>query len=312
MKIIRLHHPLDPQRHFKGPIVLAMGFFDGLHLGHYHVIMTAKRIAQRKHLPLAVLTYNHRPSLLYRRFDLSQQNYLTLNYDKFQILQRWGVQLIYVIDYTSSFQAQTPQEFVDNYLVRFHASVVVAGFDHTYGPRKIANMRLLPKYVRGRMQVVTVPDYKIDHRKVSSTRIRHALQAGRIKSANQLLGRPFTTHGFVVRGYQRGRKLGFPTVNIKHSEYQQLPARGVYITKVRLNRRNYAGMASIGSNPTFGHHPVTVEINLLHFHQNAYGEPVTVQWLNRLRGQIKFDRVYDLVLQMRKDRQVTQDYFKSD
>lgn len=289
-----------------------MGFFDGLHLGHRQVIMTAKKIAQKKHMPLALLTYNHSPKVVYQRLNDHNRRYLTLNKMKLQILKRWGVQIVYMIDYTYSFQSQTPQQFVDNYLIRFKANTVVAGSNHTYGPKDTANMMLLPKYTRNRINVVSVPCLIVAGGRVSSTRIRKCLDDGQVALTDKLLGRPFQTVGTVVRGYQRGRKLGFPTINVAYDEYQWLPKIGVYVTSVIINHHCYEGMASIGHNVTFGNHnPITIEINLLNFHQNVYGETVKINWLKEIRDQIKFSDADGLIKQMRKDQVVTHQYFSN-
>lgn len=310
MQIIHLHHPLNPNIKFKGPIVLAMGFFDGLHLGHRQVIMTAKKIAERKEMPLAVLTYNHSPKIIYQRMNELNNRYLTLNSEKMRILKHWGVQIVYMIDYTASFQSQSPQQFINNYLIRFKADTVVAGANHTYGPRKIANMKLLPKYVNGKIHVVSVPCLNLLGKRVSSTRIRHDLDQGFVKVVDRLLGRPFCITGTVVRGYQRGRNLGFPTINIEADEHKWLPGIGVYVTAVTINHRRYEGMASIGRNSTFGsHNPITVEINLFDFNQNVYGEKVKVDWLVKLRNQINFSNVSSLVDQLKLDQKATRKYF---
>ena len=311
MKIIKLHHPIDPKRKFTGPVVLALGFFDGLHLGHQKVIATARKIAQARHFPLAVLTYDHHPATIYRRLDRHDRRYLTLYHDKMRDFRQLGVQIVYLVNYTASFQFQSPQQFVDNYLVRLKAQTVVAGFNHTYGDSRVANMRTLPRYARGRMRVVTVPKVEVAGQKVSSTKIKRALDRGAIEAANQMLGRPFQTSGTVVRGYQRGRKLGFPTLNIATDDYQWLPGEGVYVTRVKINHRFYPGMASIGRNATFGnHYPITVEINLLNFSRNVYGEVVRVDWLKKLRNQVKFANAQALIQQMKNDRAATQKYFQ--
>ncbi|MHA8111210.1 riboflavin biosynthesis protein RibF [Lactobacillaceae bacterium Melli_B4] len=300
MQIFNIHHPMvDPE--FKTPVVIAMGFFDGLHAGHQKVIERAKQIADQKGVPLAVLTYDHHPSIVYTQLSDHDKRYLTLNDHKMDLLESIGVDIVFQIDYTYAFQAQSPQAFVDNYLCQFNAVAVVAGFDHTYGDRS-ANMHLLPEYVQDRFEVVEVPAVEIDDKKVSSSRIRKNLDAGHLATVNQLLGRPFVTRGTVVHGFARGRELGFPTANVEHSEYQWLPTIGVYIVRMQIGDQWYDGMASIGRNVTFGSHPITVEINLFDFDHNIYGETVNVQWLYWTRGEVKFDGVDALIDQLHQDQ----------
>lgn len=312
MNIIHIHHPFKPQHKNLQSVVLAMGFFDGVHLGHQKVLKTAQGLADQKQVPLDVLTYNIRPASFYHRFNLSDDQVITLNSAKFKIFAKLGVAKVYVIDYTSAFQAQKPRTFIENYVLKFHPKVLVAGFDHTYGPQKIANMRLLPKYVGPKIPVVTVSACEYRHRKISSTWVKESIHQGKLELTRRLLKRPFQTQARVVRGFQRGRKLGFPTINLQQNPYQIMPPLGVYVTKVQFhNQQTYIGMASIGRNPTFGDaNPITVEINLLNFHQSVYGEPVKVNWYHKLRNQVKFNHVDDLIKQMQRDQRDTEAYFK--
>ncbi len=247
-----------------GPIVLAMGFFDGVHRGHQAVIKRAREIAREKGLPLVVLTYDHAPGIV------------------------------------------SPQQFVDEYLVGFHAQTVVAGFDHTYGKEDIASMKLLPKYAAGRFEVVTVPKFTEDgsQEKVGSREIRKLIDAGNVEAANQALGYPYQTTGLVVHGLARGRTLGFPTINVEHPEEERIPGIGVYAVKVKLGKKWYDGMASVGHNITFGDaNQLTVEINLFDFQQMVYGEEVVIRWYQYLRGEEKFTGADALVAQMKQDEQ---------
>ncbi|MBW1605494.1 riboflavin biosynthesis protein RibF [Lactobacillus sp. Sy-1] len=301
MEIFKIHHPMGNLQ-FNEPVVLAMGFFDGLHLGHQRVIERAKQIADQKGVKLAVLTYDHHPSIVYQRLSAHDKRYLTLNDYKMDLLEQMGVQVVFQVSYTNAFQAQSPQQFVDNYLCRLNALVVVAGFDHTYGEKK-ATMHLLPEYVKDRFEVVEVASFDIDNKKVSSTRIRRNLDAGHIDTVNRLLGRPFVTSGTIVHGFARGRELGYPTANVEHSEYQWLPAIGIYIVRMQIGDQWYGGMASIGRNVTFGDaHPITVEINLFNFNQNIYGEDVQIEWLHWTRGEVKFNGVDALIKQLQADQ----------
>lgn len=310
MKVTKIHHPMADSMRFSQPIVLAMGFFDGVHLGHQEVIATAVAKAHQLGIQAAVLTYDHHPQIVYKRLDEHERRYLTLDEQKMQLLEQLGVDQVFVINYSFAFQDQTPQEFIQNYLVRFNAQVVVAGFDHTYGEKQIATMERLPKYSRGQFDIITVPQLQQQNQKVSSTAIKAALDRGDVESANEMLGRSFTTKGTVVHGEQVGRTIGYPTINVDHDPLQWLPAIGIYVVKVKVGNNWVQGMASIGKNVTFyNDHPVTVEINLLDFDQNVYGEVVTIKWLKYLRGEIKFDGPEELIDQLKIDEQNTRQFF---
>ena len=155
MKSIRLSYPLSINEVKAGPVVLAMGFFDGVHRGHQKVIHTAKKLANERHQPLAVLTYDKLPAIVFKMME-QPVRYLTPLKTKLSLFQQLGVDIAYVMNFTSDVAELAPQEFVDQVLTALNPSMVVAGFDHTYGPADIANMALLPTYVNGRFDVYTV------------------------------------------------------------------------------------------------------------------------------------------------------------
>ncbi|MBB1123510.1 riboflavin biosynthesis protein RibF [Limosilactobacillus albertensis] len=303
MQVIKIHHPFDKKMIPAGPIVLAMGFFDGVHRGHQAVIARAREIAHEKGLPLAVLTYDHAPGVVYRQYKGGFKYLSTVN-RKLELLDKLGVDLVYLISFTSSFASLTPQQFVDQYLVSFHAQTVVAGFDHTYGEAEEASMVLLPKYAAGRFEVVTVPKFTEDgtQEKVGSREIRQLIDNGKVEAANGELGYTYQTTGLVVHGLARGRTLGFPTINVEHPQEERLPGIGVYAVTVKIGGKWYKGMASVGHNITFGDgNQLTVEIYLFDFQQMVYGEEVVVRWYKYLRGEKKFDGADALVAQMKRD-----------
>ncbi|MFC6261067.1 riboflavin biosynthesis protein RibF [Levilactobacillus fujinensis] len=311
MEVIRIHHPLDSRQIPDEPVVLAMGFFDGVHLGHQAVIERAKTIAQAKGVKLAVLTYDHHPALVYRPLEADDRKYLSTTARKLHQLDRLGVDRVFLVNYTGEFAAQTPQEFVDHYLVGFHTVVAVAGFDHTYGKKAVATMALLPKYAQGRFEVVTVAEEASGHEKISSSRIRQAMKAGNIDTVNQLLGYTYRSNGLVVHGEARGRAIGYPTANVMTPENEWIPGIGIYTARLKVGAIWYPGMVSVGRNVTFGDdRPITVEMNLLDFQGNLYGEPVEVEWHHRLRGEVKFDGVEPLVAQLKQDEAATRKYFQ--
>lgn len=304
MKSIRLSYPLSINEVKAGPVVLAMGFFDGVHRGHQKVIRTAKKLANERHQPLAVLTYDKLPAIVFKMME-QPVRYLTPLKTKLSLFQQLGVDIAYVMNFTSDVAELAPQEFVDQVLTALNPSMVVAGFDHTYGPADIANMTLLPTYVNGRFDVYTVnklSEGAVDE-KVSSTNIRKLVDEGQIDQANQLLGYEYTTTGTIVHGFARGRTIGFPTANVQWYENERIPAVGVYAVRMKVQGRWVDGMASVGFNETFGQNKrMTIEINLFNFNHHIYGEHVTVQWVQRLRDEVKFNSVQELINQLKKDQ----------
>lgn len=310
MEVISLNYPLDLKKINTQPKVLALGFFDGVHLGHQAVIKQAVAIGQQRNLPVAVMTFDKYPGIVFRQIKDDQFDYLTTLSRKETLLRQLNVDIMYVVNFTSTVGHLAPQEFVDEYLVDLGAKVVVAGFDYTYGPKETANMSTLPSYARQRLEIITIPEQQKYTEKISSSAIRQVLAQGDVDRANDLLGYIYQTEGMVVHGEARGRTLGYPTANIKTTDGERLPAIGIYATEIWIQGRWYPSMTSVGRNVTFGdHRPVTVEVNIFDFHQDIYGENIKLRWNHWLRGEVKFTSAEALVEQLAKDQQNSLAYF---
>lgn len=310
MKVIYLTEPYDPKEIDDEAISLAMGFFDGVHLGHQKVILKAKQKANEKKIKLAVMTFDKHPSVQFQKKPERSIKYLTSMEKKISLMEGLGVDIFYILTLNNDLASLTPQDFVTKYMIDLHAQVVVAGFDYTYGKKDIANMDTLSKYAHQQFEVVTVPELISEDQKISSTRIRAAIDKGQINDVNRLLGYEYQTIGEVVHGEARGRELGFPTLNLEFNEHIRIPGPGIYVTRVQVSGVWYRGMASIGYNVTFGQdRELTVEINLFDFNEMIYGQQVTVEWLSYLRSEIKFDGIDGLISQLNQDKKMTNAYF---
>lgn len=308
MKVIELGYPYESELIDKKPIVLTLGFFDGVHLGHQKVIQKAKEIANQKGLALAVMSFNQHPSVVFKKSD--DVSYLTLREEKIKQLELLGVDVFYIVTFTSQFSKLTPEQFEQLYIHKLNACVVVAGFDYRYGVKASGCLQHF-KQKQTDVEVVIVEKEDFDSEKISSTRIRQALVTGDVALANQLLGRPYMTPGHVVHGDARGRTIGYPTANVKVDNKQLLLSIGVYVVRLYVLGKWYEGMASIGRNITFeDNRPITVEVNIFNFSDDIYGEKVKIEWLHYLRGELKFDGIDGLVAQLHEDKQNSLDYFK--
>ncbi|MBU5366416.1 riboflavin biosynthesis protein RibF [Enterococcus devriesei] len=313
MEIVKLRHPYQPAEIPAGDCVLVLGFFDGVHRGHQEVINTGKKIAQEKNLKLAVMTFNQHPAVVFQKVQSTPIKYLSTLKQKEERMAKLGVDLLYEVAFTSAFAALDPQTFVDQYIVGLHGKVAVSGFDYNFGKDQSADAKYLPKYAKDRFEVVTVAKKteKNEEEKISSSRIRRLLSEGRLEEANHLLGYIYEVSGTVIHGEARGRTLGYPTANIQVPEDMNLPKEGVYVNQIKVGDQWYPAMGSIGHNDTFGpNRMLTVEINILDFDQEIYGEKVKVRWYHMLRGQVAFESVDGLVKQLEIDEQATRDYFK--
>ncbi|MBZ6526456.1 riboflavin biosynthesis protein RibF [Aerococcaceae bacterium DSM 111021] len=311
MEIIYLSHPYNPDKIPDESVVMTLGFFDGVHLGHQKVIERAREEANKRGLKLALMTFNQHPRIVYEDLNLDSFNYLTTNKRKAELMEQFNVDILYIVDYTFSFGTQTPQEFVEEYLVSLNTEVAVAGYDYTYGKKEIANMHTLPIHASDRFDVIEVDELSSHHMKISTTRIKELIYNGEVTQANNDLGYIYEVYGTVIHGEKVGRTLGYPTANIQVAHPQLLPGIGVYAVEIKIGDTWHLGSASIGHNITFyDNHDLTCEVYILDFNKMIYGEKVRVRWHHYLRGEYKFDNIDGLIDQLKIDEENTRIYFK--
>ncbi len=296
MKRIRIndYREIKPQ----GETVLVLGYFDGIHLGHKALLDRARAIADQRGLTVTVLTFPESPQLAFARFRPDLLRHLTSVERRYQLFEQYGVDQLYLTDFTSEFAMNTPQAFVDHYIKTLQARVVVVGFDYHFGNSR-ATVADLKEIFDGEVEVVG--EVQLGGEKISSTRIRQAIQEGRVSEANQLLGYPFETRGIVVHGDARGRTIGYPTANLAPIDAVHLPGDGVYVADVDIAGKRYRAMASVGKNITFDGTELRLEAHIFGFERYIYGENITIYWLEKIREMIKFDGIDALMLQMKED-----------
>lgn len=312
MKIVKLKEPYDKNAIVDSPIVLALGFFDGVHRGHQEVIKRAIEKGKSLGVKVAVMTFDRHPKIIFQNIDGEKFKYLTMLDEKLEHFKNLGVDIAYVVKFDENLAYLSPQDFIDKYVVGLHAICVVAGQDYTYGKHDIANMDTISDFAKGRFEIITVDHLQRNNQKISSTQIRKDLDSGNVEAANLLLGYQYENHGTVEHGFKRGRKIGFPTLNVSIPKNERILGEGVYAVKVKIDKDNswYEGMTSIGHNETFGDDlEKTVEINLFNFDKSVYGEKVIVKWYKFLREMVKFDSVEELIDQLNKDKRDTEVFF---
>jgi len=305
MNIIHLsypHHITDPV--ISGPFSLAIGFFDGIHLGHREVIDHANKEALEQGLKLAVMTFDPHPSIV-----LGKRNekvfYITPLDQKLELLESMGVDTTFVVRFTSDFAQLTPEIFVETFIRQLNVTHVTAGFDFTFGAFGSGDMDVMKQLAKNQFKVSVVEKKSDDSKKISSTRIRQALTAGDMEKVHELLGRPFQIPGVVVHGDKRGRQIGFPTANIQAKEGSFIPATGVYSVRMLVQDEWTDGVCNVGYKPTFkspDEKKLTIEVHLFNFDRNIYGEEVYVDWYHHIRNERKFDGIDSLKQQINIDK----------
>jgi riboflavin kinase / FMN adenylyltransferase len=301
---VKVFNSLDD---FKSPNpVLTIGTFDGVHIGHQKILLRLKEIAEEIKGEVTLLTFHPHPRLVLYP-DQKDLLLLSSRKEKENLLKKYGVDNLVFMPFTHAFSRLSYEEFVKQVIVDgIGAKVVVIGYDHHFGHNReggLKQLQLLSKIHS--FQVEEIPEQDIDYAAVSSTRVRKALLAGDISSANQLLGNPYTITGKVVHGNHIGRELGFPTANLVTEDYKLIPANGIYAVKVQIENKSYNGMLSIGNRPTFDNGKRSIEVNILHFKDDIYDQEISLQLVYFLREEIRFDSRESLIAQMEKDKLLT-------
>lgn len=233
MQVIRLNAKTRHHVHAV-PVVMALGFFDGVHRGHQAVIARARQLAIKRGVPLAVMTFNRHASRAFDTALTTDFRYLNTISQKIELLKQNHVDVVYVVDFDRRFAAISPQQFVETYLVGLKVRGVVGGFDYTFGQGGHTRISQMAQYSRGRFTVTVVAEHDAAQEKIGSTAIRHLIKVGRIRRANALLGHPYALAGQIIP--QKGRFTFKPA-----SRLQQRPPLGAYTCQIRVGRHPYSG-----------------------------------------------------------------------
>jgi riboflavin kinase / FMN adenylyltransferase len=289
--------------HLPGPLFLAIGVFDGVHRGHQAVIATSARHAQAQNGTPVVVTFDPHPMKVLRPQDAP--HLLTATQHKVALIRNLGVAHLLIITFDKQFAATEPEDFVQELVTHSRPlREICVGHQWSFGKDRRGNLTLLEKLgARSHFEVVGIPAVALGNGEiVSSTAIRHAVEAGDLAKAAEMLGREYTILGTVVRGDNLGKQIGFPTANLSaHSE--QFPPNGVYLAEARINRARHNGVVNLGTRPTVsgGKSERVLEIYLFDFDRDIYGEDIEVRFVRYLRPERKFDSLEALTRQIDLD-----------
>jgi riboflavin kinase / FMN adenylyltransferase len=293
-----------------GRTVVTVGSFDGVHRGHMAVLAEITRRAAERGLHSVLVTFDRHPLTVVRPEEAP--GLLTTPDEKKEILTQSGLDYVAFLPFTRSLSRYGPEEFVERVLRRrFRVAELVIGYDHGFGRGRAGDIDLLRRLgSEFDFAVDVVPAVASDGAPVSSTRIRASVSEGAVESAAVDLGRPYSFRGPVVTGMGRGRDLGFPTANIAApGGGKLLPRQGIYAVRASLRTMIRSGLLHLGPRPTFAGSPPSIELYILDFDEDIYGERVRVDFLKRLRDVRPFSTSSELVEQMKRDREMARDYF---
>ena len=280
---------------------IALGSFDGLHLGHLSLVNKVKALAQNNDGNSIIFTFKNHP----RKFinPNNKTELIMTNDEKIEVLKNEKVDILALIDFNDKIMKMMPEDFIKLICEVYKVKGIVVGFNFKFGYKNLGDIELLKRFQKEYNYTLHVIEpYKLDDEIISSTNIRKSLIQGNVKKAFQMLSRPYMLSGKVINGKKLGRTIGFPTANLEINKEKVIPAKGVYYTNVEINGEIFKGITSVGNNPTVNGKELTVETYILDFDNDIYEKEIRVYFIDRIRDEIKFNNIYELTNQLQKDK----------
>ena len=307
---MKIYHSLDDYQPVDN-VVVTIGTFDGVHVGHRKLIDRVKEIAREIGGETLILTFFPHPRMVLYPNEHGIELLNTVR-EKILLLEEAGVDHLIIHPFDQEFSELSSEQFIKQVIAeKIKTSKLVIGYDHRFGRKREGSFEDLLKLAPTLgFEVEKIAEEDVNDIAVSSTLIRQALKSGDVQTAISYLGRPYSLTGTVVHGNKIGRTIGFPTANLKIEEnYKLIPSEGVYVVEADLLNETFYGMLSIGKRPTLENDGrLSVEVFLINFDRNIYGEELTLRILEWIRGDEKFGSIEELTLQIKKDLDYTLKY----
>ncbi len=285
--------------------VLTIGSFDGVHRGHQKILERIRQLAQEMNGESVVITFHPHPRQVVYPKDKSLKLITTIE-EKIALFKRYGLNNLVIIPFTVAFSQQSADEYIEKFLIqKFNPRYIVIGYDHRFGLNRQGDINYLRFYgQKSNFEVIEIEPQQVEEITISSTKIRKAIETGQIKKATQLLNHHFILSGKVVHGQEIGKSIGFPTANIQpETPNKLLPKEGIYAVLVQYKKRQYQGMLYIGTRPTL---PTldqkTIEVNIFDFNKKIYGEELSLELVEFIREDAKFENLETLRQQLVEDK----------
>lgn len=308
MKIFR---SLDDINNIKDTVV-ALGNFDGIHVGHQELIRRTVKSAKISGIKSAVFTFNNHP----KNVIAGKRVVKNIMYyeEKVEMLRHLGIDYLFSIDFDYNISHTDPEDFITNVLMdKLKMKEVYCGFNYRFGYKAKGDTDLLMKVGRRRGFSIHVMDpVRVKGQIVSSTLIRDLILEGKVDECRLMLGRHYSIGGEVVRGNMIGRTIGFPTSNILIDENMVTPSNGVYVTRCNYNFKQYEGITNVGIKPTIGDNKRVIETHIFDFNNDIYGREIKVEFIKKLRDEMKFPSVDALAEQIQKDCRAAREYHEEE
>lgn len=306
---MKIFESLDILEKFANP-VLTIGNYDGLHLGHQRIIEKVKDRAASISGTSILMTFEPHPLRVLKPEKCI--GLITPIYFKRRLIEESGIDVLIIVPFTEEFRLITPEVFVEDILIkRLGMKSLIVGYDFRFGKDGKGDVDML-KYFSGLygFYFEVVDAITIDGKKVGSNRIRRMIQEGEMERVKKFLGRPHMIEGKVIKGHERGKDIGFPTINIE-TDFELIPKNGVYVTEVEIDGKLFPSVTNMGYNPTFNDRDLSIETYILNFSENLYGREITLCFHKRIRDEMKFNSVDELKQRIGMDVEVARAFFNS-
>jgi riboflavin kinase/FMN adenylyltransferase len=294
-----IYRNLNIKKNHKDSVV-AIGNFDGLHVGHQKVLKEAKQKARKNNLKFGLITFEPAPTMFFNK-TIKNHRINSLK-QKIYFLKKMKLDFVVIINFNKNFSNLSPVGFIKKILFKkIKSKYIFVSKNFKFGKKRLGDINTLKNLEKKYFYktVITAP-YKKENKIVSSSLIRKIIYQGRVKEAEKLLGRTWSVEGLVVKGDQRGRKIGFPTCNIKLNSYT-IPKLGVYSVWVQINNLKKRGIANVGFRPTFNGKSLLLEVNIFGIKRNLYKKILKVSFIKFIRAEKKFKNINQLKVQIKKD-----------
>ena len=294
-----------------GKTGVALGNFDGVHIGHQKLIHSTVESCKENNLSSIIFTFLNHPKNITKELN-SVKTIITWE-EKIELIQSLGVDYLVAVEFDKRFKEMRPEEFVTKILIeKLNMQKANCGFHYRFGHKAQGNTELLSEMARSyQFDIFVLEPVKIENKLVSSTIIRELIATGQMEECIKFLGRRYSLEGTVVLGKQLGKKMGFPTANILVNESRVIPPNGVYITKCFINNNAYDSVTNIGYNPTVGGKKRLIETYIKGFNKEIYGEVIKIEFYKCIRSEVKFKSIEELKNQIQKDLVIANAYYKS-
>jgi riboflavin kinase/FMN adenylyltransferase len=305
---MKIFESLDTSEKFIKP-VLTIGNYDGIHIGHQEIIKKVVRKAQEISGTAMLMTFNPHPLSVLEPDTYTRL--ITPLHLKTKLIEANGIEVMFLIPFDARFQSLTPEMFVHDILVnRLSVEEIIVGYDFKFGKGGAGNVAMLNKLAGTcGFRFETIEAITLDGERVGSNAIRKLIMDGNVEKATRFLGRPHMIEGTVVKGENRGKWMGFPTINLD-TFFELVPKNGVYMTEVELGGVRKPAVTNIGFNPTFGGKKFLMETHILDFSGNLYGKEVVIYFHKRIRDEMKFSGIDELKERIAKDVELAREHFR--